>query len=397
MKILICSHLYPNTMNPVYGIFVHEQVQELVRQGCEVRVVSPVPWSPVPVRWLKDKWEAYARIPLRTVLDKIEVYHPRYVSFPRAYFFEHSGWFYYLGIRNTIDKIHQEFPFDIIHAHVALPDGYGTLLTNRTYRKPLVVTIHGLDMATTIHRNDGCKQCILEVLEAASKVICVSRKLRKQCLEVYDDEKKFEVVSNGISPDKILETPGHLREEYEGKKVLLTVGWLYKLKGHDYVIRSLPEIIERFPELVYLIVGSGPEEDHLKRLVDQLRLNDYVKFCGRKDYNTVMEYMSICDLFVMPSWDEGFGIVYLEAMAHGKPVIACRGQGIEDVIVDGEMGLLVKPKDPQSLKEAMIKLLADRQLAEGMGRRGKQVMLSDFTWKKSAQKLLEIYEEVLKG
>jgi len=329
------------------------------------------------------------------VRDGIEVYHPRYISFPRAYFFEYSGWFYYLGIRKTIEKIHREFPFDIIHAHVALPDGYGALLADRVHKKPLVVTLHGLDMATTIHRNDKCKQCILEVFEAANKVICVSSKLRKRCLEVYDHETKFEVVSNGMSLDKIVEAPGQLREKYEGKKVLLTVGSLYRLKGHDYVIRALPEIIERVPALVYLIVGSGPEEDCLKRLMDELGLNDYVEFCGRKDHETVMEYMSICDLFVMPSWDEGFGIVYLEAMAHGKPVIACRGQGIEDVIVDGETGLLVKPKDLENLKKAMIRLLANRSLAENMGRRGKQVVLSDFTWGKGVQKLLEIYEEVL--
>ena len=107
LRILILSHLYPNTVNPVYGIFVHEQVQELVRQGCEVRVVSPVPWSPVPVRWLRGKWGGYARISLRTVRDGVEVSHPRYVSFPKAYFFKHSGWFYYLGIRKTIEKIHR--------------------------------------------------------------------------------------------------------------------------------------------------------------------------------------------------------------------------------------------------------------------------------------------------
>lgn len=397
MRVLILSHLYPNTMNPVNGIFVHNQAEELVRKGCEVKVVSPVPWSPVPIRWLKGKWEAYARIPLRTVRDGIEVYYPRYIAFPRAYFFEYSGWFYYLGLRRTIEKIHREFPFDIIHAHVALPDGYGALLVNRVYKKPLVVTIHGLDMATIIHRNDRCKRRIFEVLATASKVICVSSKLRKQCLGVYDDDAKFDIVSNGISPAKILEAPGHFREKYEGKKVLLTVGWLYKLKGHDYVIRALPEIIERVPALVYLIVGSGPEEDCLKRLVDQLGLNDYVEFCGWKDHETVMEYMSICDLFVMPSWDEAFGVVYVEAMAHGKPVIACRGQGIEDVIVDSETGLLVKSKDLESLKEAMIRLLIDRRLAEDMGRRGKQVVLSDFTWEKSAQKLLEVYEEVLRG
>jgi teichuronic acid biosynthesis glycosyltransferase TuaC len=395
VKLLILSHMYPNAMDPVSGIFVHEQAQELVRQGCEVKVVSPVPWSPVPVRWLKNKWGTYARIPLWTLHDGVEVYYPRYVSFPRAYFFGYSGWFYYLGIRHAVRGIYREFPFDIIHAHVALPDGYGALLANRVYQKPLVVTIHGLDMATTIHRNDRCRQCVLEVLEAVSRVVCVSSKLRKQCLGVYDDEAKFEIVSNGISPTKIVDTPGHLRGKYEGKKVLLTVGWLYRLKGHDYVIRALPEIIEKVPELVYLIVGSGPEEDCLKQLVDQLGLNDYVEFCGRKDHEMVMKYMSICDLFVMPSWDEGFGVVYLEAMAHGKPVIACRGQGIQDVIVGGETGLLVKPKDLESLKEAMMRLLTDRRLAKDMGRKGKQVVLSDFTWEKSAQKLMGIYREVL--
>jgi teichuronic acid biosynthesis glycosyltransferase TuaC len=395
VKVLLLSHMYPNLSNPISGVFVHEQAQELARQGCEIKVVSPIYWSPVPIRWLKGKWEAYARIPLRTVRDGIEVCHPRYVSFPRARFFEHSGWFYYLGSRKTIEEIHREFPFDIIHAHAALPDGYGALLANRVYRKPLVVTIHGLDMATTIHRNDRCEQYILEVVGAVSKVICVSSRLRKQCLEVYDDETKFEVVSNGISLDKILEAPGHLGEKYEGKKVLLTVGWLHKQKAHEYVIRALRDSIQRIPNLVYLIVGDGPEEDRLKRLVDQLRLNDYVEFCGRKDHETAMQYMSICDLFVMPSWDEGFGVVYLEAMAHGKPVIACRGEGIEDVIVDGKTGLLVKPKDLESLKESMIRLLANRRLAEDMGQRGKRVVLSDFTWEKSVQKLMGIYREVL--
>lgn len=396
MRVLILSHLYPNTTNPVYGIFVHEQVQELVRQGCEVRVVSPVPWSPIPVRWLKDKWGAYARIPLRTVRDGITVYHPRYVSFPQARFFEHSGWFYYLGVRKTIERIHRAFPFDIVHAHVALPDGYGALLLKKSYNKPLIVTIHGLDVMITIYRNARCRKNVDKVFGTATRVICVSTALKNFCLQVNDtDETRFRVIPNGFSPWKRFHDHTFLKDKYQGKVILLTVGYLIKRKAHEYVIQALQESIKRMPNLVYLIVGEGPEEDYLKRLVDRLRLNDYVEFCGRKDRETVMEYMSICDLFVMPSWDEAFGVVYLEAMGHGKPVIACRGQGIEDVIVDGKTGLLVKPKDLDSLKEAMIRLLSDRSLAEDMGRKGRQVVLSHFTWEKSAQKLMGIYREVL--
>ena len=330
--------------------------------------------------------------------DGVEVSHPRYVSFPKAYFFKHSGWFYYLGIRKTIEKIHRAFPFDIIHAHVALPDGYGALLLNKFYRKPLIVTIHGLDVMTTIHRNTGSWENVKRVFGMATRVICVSTALKGLCLQVNDaDETKFRVIPNGFSPGKGFHDHTFLKEKYNGKLILLTVGYLIKRKAHEYVVRALQDIIKRIPNLVYLIVGEGPEEDHLKRLVDQLELNDYVEFCGRKDHHTVMEYMSICDLFVMPSWNEAFGVVYLEAMAHGKPVIACRGQGIEDVIADGETGLLVKPKDLESLKEAMIRLLADRRLAEDMGRKGKRVVLRDFTWEKSAQKLLEIYKEALTG
>jgi len=394
---VVLSHLYPNSSNPAYGIFVHEQAQELAHQGCKVRVVSPVPWAPVPICWLQDKWRAYARIPLRAVRDGIEMYHPRYVSLPRAGFFEHSGWFYYLGIRETIEKIHRELPFDIIHAHVALPDGYGALLLNKSYRKPLIVTIHGLDVMKTIHRNARCRENVKRVFGTATRVICVSTVLKDLCLQVEADETKFRVIPNGFSPRKEFHDRTCLRDRYKGKLVLLTVGYLIKRKAHEYVIRALRDSIKRMPNLVYLIVGEGPEEDRLKRLVDQLGLNDYVEFCGRKDHETVMEYMSICDLFVMPSWDEAFGVVYLEAMAHGKPVIACQGQGIEDVIVDGETGLLVKPKDMESLKKAMHRLLIDRGLAEDMGRKGRQVVLSDFTWEKSTQKLMGIYREVLAG
>lgn len=86
LRVLILSHLYPNTMNPVRGIFVHEQVQELIRQGCEVRVVSPVPWSPIPLSWLLDNYRSLARIPHKALWYGVEVRYPRYRLFPRGYF-----------------------------------------------------------------------------------------------------------------------------------------------------------------------------------------------------------------------------------------------------------------------------------------------------------------------
>ena len=398
LRVLILSHLYPNTMNSVRGIFVHEQVQELIRQGCEVRVVSPVPWSPIPLSWLLDNYRSLARIPHKALWYGVEVRYPRYRLFPRGYFFEYSGWLYYLGVRKAVKEIHREFSFDIIHAHIALPDGYGAFLLSKAYGKPFVVTIHGHDIRTTIHRNERCRRSILKVFEAASKVICVSTRLKNQCLQAYGrDGNKFEVVNNGVSPAKVFEGVNPLREKYRGKRILLTVGNLVKRKAHDYVIQALSKILETNPQVVYLIVGGGPEETALRQLVGSLGLDEHVGFCGQQENEVAMQYMALCDVFVMPSWNEPFGVVYLEAMASGKPVVACQGQGIEDVVVDGQTGLLVEPKDVKSLQAALLKLLSDREFAENMGERGKQMVLANFTWEKNAKKAMRIYEKVLES
>ena len=108
-----------------------------------------------------------------------------------------------------------------------------------------------------------------------------------------------------------------------------------------------------------------------------------------------MRHMALCDMFCLPSWEEGFGVVYLEAMAHGKPVIACRGEGIEDVVTDGETGLLVKPRDVDSLAEAIRFLLDHSDKAKTIGEQARSLVLENYTWEKNAERTLRVYKEVL--
>ena len=108
-----------------------------------------------------------------------------------------------------------------------------------------------------------------------------------------------------------------------------------------------------------------------------------------------MQYLSICDVFSLPSWEEGFGVVYLEAMAYGKPVIACKNQGISDVVTDGETGLLVEPKDINTLINAIDFLLSNPEEAQKIGEKGRKLVLENYTWEKNAQKTIKIYNEVL--
>jgi glycosyltransferase involved in cell wall biosynthesis len=305
----------------------------------------------------------------------------------------------YYGIKKIVDKIYQKFPFDIIHAHVALPDGWAGMRIAVKYKKSLIVTIHGQDFYKTIFRNKRCKESIEKVINFSNKTIVVSNKLRKIGRQNLDiSSGKMRVIFNGIDLEELLTIKNHEPLlKCKNKKVILTVGYLIKRKAHRYVIKALTRLALKHPDIIYLIAGDGPEEKNLKKLVKEEKLEKFVKFLGRINHQEVMTLMRSCDIFVLPSWDEAFGVVYIEAMASGKPVIACKGQGITDVIKDGETGLLVKPKDVDSLVKAIDFLLSHPEEAKKMGERAKKLVLENYTWEKNAEKTIKVYKEVVGG
>jgi len=411
MKVLVISHMYPSSFNEVGGIFVHEQVKALAAKGVEIQVVSPVPWTPFPINYLTSKWKNYSAIPERSIWEGITVWYPRYVTFPRAWFFASSGQRMYLGIKELVAKIYQKFKFDLIHTHVALPDGYAGMKIAQKYKKPLIVNIHGQDFQQTIFKSKKCKKNIEKVINYSTKTIAVSKKLKKvgeKYLEVNKD--KIIVVPNGINmevnKDKIIVVPNGINmrdiytgknkniQEYNGKKVILSVSHLIKTKGIDLNLKAIDKLKQKYPDIIYLIIGKGKEKKDLKKLVNKLNLQNMVIFIGEVSHYEVMEYMASCDIFSLPSWNEGFGVVYIEAMAQGKPVIGCQGEGIEDFVEHGITGMLVKPKDVDSLVGALDFLLSRPSEAQDIGKRARGLVLKKYTWEKNAEKTIEVYREV---
>ncbi len=396
MKILVLSHMYPSTFNEMRGIFVHELVKELVRQSCKVKVVSPVPRTSFPVNRLSSKWKAYSQIPLQSNLDGIEVYYPRYLAFPRAMFFASSGRRMYRGIKELIDKMYREFPFDLMHAHVALPDGYAAMMVNRWYDKPLVVTVHGQDLQVTLFRNDRCKRALARVFKKADKVISVSTKLKNIAKENLGFSEKISVINNGINSKELIGGKSSLASDYVDYRTILSASNLVSSKGIDLNLKAIAKLVKKYSNLRYVVIGDGPEINSLKKLTSRLNLKNNVEFLGRLPREKVMDYMSAASVFSLPSWREGFGVVYLEAMAHGKPVIGCAGEGIEDIIENGTTGLLVKTKDLDSLFEALDFLFSNPEESKAIGERAKKHVLENYTLQKNAEKTLEIYDELLK-
>jgi phosphatidylinositol alpha-1,6-mannosyltransferase len=208
---------------------------------------------------------------------------------------------------------------------------------------------------------------------------------------------RIELVQNGVDAGRFRPldaTEFRRRHDLDGRRVILSVARLVHRKGIDTVIEALPGLAARFPDLMYLVVGDGPERVRLEALVRRLGLEARVRMLGRLAHDDLVACYNACDVFALPVRDEaedveGFGLVFLEAGACGRPVVGSRAGGVVDAVVDGETGLLVAPDDPAALAEAIGRLFEDRELAARMGRAGRERVLASGTWDHAARAIAE--------
>ena len=395
MRVLVLSHMYPNQVNPLGGIFVRQQAEALAGLGVDVRVVAPVPWVPGWFRGI-GRWGGYAGVPAVEPGGQFPVFHPRILELPRSLGFEYYPHTYAWGARDVLEQQLRQ-GIDLIHAHVAHPDGAAAVKLARQHQIPVVVTIHGQDFAYTLTRSRKCRESVLATLREAAAVILVSAKLRDRYgLETWaDDLAKYRVIYNGVNLEDVEEDRAGRANVDEDRRILLSVGFLRPDKGHAVVLRALTELVPEFPGLLYRIVGDGAERPRLVQLTAGLGLNEHVEFLGSLPHRAAMRQMAQCEIFVLPSWREAFGVVYLEAMAHGKPVIGTQGEGIAEILDKEEVGLAVVPQDSDSLVEALRRLLRDREKGRTMGERGRELVRTQFTWAVNARRVVATYEEAV--
>lgn len=270
------------------------------------------------------------------------------------------------------------------------------LFLRRVMGIPVGTIIHGKEllfrgMLKSIKRKFG------KFLISKSDLLFMSNSfVKEKLLEMGFQEDRVVMIPFGVNLGNGLVTSKKQRKN--NKKNILTVGRLVERKGHDVVIKALPLVLEKFPNVRYIIVGKGPMERGLKELVRSMVLNHSVEFCG--EVKNIDDYYQNCDVFVMPSRFiekkgdvEGFGLVFLEANFFGKPVIAGRSGGISDAVIDGVTGLLVNPEDSTEIANAIIKLLENHELARKLGEQGRKRVLEEFTWEKAA----DVIERTMTG
>lgn len=255
------------------------------------------------------------------------------------------------------------------------------LLLNRVFGVDYVVLTYGWE----VWRLEG--RLAREGLRRARKVFSISG-YTKERLQTQLPELGGRVELLPCTVDAERFTPGAkspgLVERYdlEGKQLILTVGRLSHeegRKGFDTVLRALPRILLHRPDVKYMIIGKGEHLHHLRARAEELGVRDSVIFAGFVPDEEIVAHYNLCDVFVMPSKQEGFGIVFLEALACGKPVIAGDRDGSKDALLGGELGLLVDPDDTDHVARAVLSVIngeVDKQYRNGS--RLRQAVVANF-------------------
>jgi glycosyltransferase involved in cell wall biosynthesis len=382
MRVLFLTHSFPRHVGDVAGAFVLRLASALADQGVAVKVIAP----------------ATATARQQEVMEGVPVHRFRYA--PRALetlAYEgnmatqvRESWSATLALVGLLGaELHAAMTelrreqYDVIHAHWWFPNGVAAAAAARWSGLPLVTTLHGSDvrLGRTIK---PARPAMRQVLRRSARVTAVSRWLAEEAQQVAGGElptiAPMPVATELFAPDR--STP---RGE-----ALLFVGRLTRQKGVDLLLRALVSL----PGSVSLdIIGDGEERDSLVALAGSLGVGDRVRWHGALPAAALAAYYRRASSLVVPSTEEGLGLVAVEAQLCETPVIAFASGGVVDVIRDGETGILVRERTPDALARAVSVLLDSADRGDSLGRRGAMQARAAFAPDHVARRYAGIYRE----
>lgn len=391
MRILFITPNYPVSSDSYKGIFIKELAEAINESGCEIRVVH----LHSKIIWPLSLINRYKFNPDSNLLSPIPLIKYSITVFPGAIGMISMANMWGRQLYKILRKTWNDFNPDIIHAHSFIPGALVGKKISEFYKCPLVVTTHGADTRVWLHRYGG-KRVIRDLCNNQTTAItCVSKTVKNLLSQSQISTNKCEVIPNGMDMKKIFSGINSVRKRYVDKLLILGIGNLIRSKGFDLFIQAFQLLRQKNRQIHGIIIGDGPEKDNLQKLIRQFHLENDVELTGAKSPKGTMEYMDACDIFCLPSWSEGFGMVYLEALAHRKPVIAVEGQGIADIIKHGEAGYCIKPGNLKELLNYLQSLIDDPDKRNRMGLRGQMLVENNYTWKHCSHQYINIYSSIL--
>jgi glycosyltransferase involved in cell wall biosynthesis len=395
LKVLVLASTFPRWLGDREPPFVFELSRRLAAHH-DVTVLAPHAAGAKTTermegmdvfrfRYLPERWESLAYD--GGILSNLKAYPWKYSLVP----------FFLLGQLVTLYRILRNERVDVIHAHWLFPQGLLALLARalaRTRHTPLLCTSHGGDLFGL--RGYVFSRLNRTVLLSAEAVTVVSNVMRDFAISLGGAGERIQVIPMGVDAAGTFLPPLHHERRED---TLLFVGRLVEKKGLEYLLRALPNVVERRPSMRLVIVGSGPEEHSLKRLAREINIEDRVSFLGSVRNSELPELYRMATVFVGPSIataagdQEGLGLVFAEALACECPVIASDLPAIGDLVIDGSTGLVFRQRDTVDLANKLSRLLDDPLLRQSLGQEGRRVVCRQFDW----SGVTERYSQLLVG
>ncbi len=323
-----------------------------------ILVVAPVAWFPFQ-SWVR-RWRPHFRPmpPAREVQDGIEVMHPRFFSIPGVFKWL-DGLFMALACLKSVGRVVRQHRPALIDSHFAYPDGFAAVLLGRRFRLPVTVTLRGTEFS--LSRFPARRRLIVWTVNQADRVFTVANSLKEHVRTLGARTEHVIRVGNGVDGERFRRES---RDEARNRlgispdaKVLVSVGGLCERKGFHRVMELLPDLLERHPNLLYLVVGGpSPEGDwsgRLRELAQELGVEQQVRFLGRVAPDELRWPLSAGDVFVLATSNEGWANVFLEAMACGLPVVTTDVGGNAEVVCRPDLGIVVPFGDAEALADAL--------------------------------------------
>ena len=388
LRILMMIHRQAD--NSPYCFYVHEQAKALRALGHDVVVISCVGVTPMMERLRPAQAAVERETPTQAVVDGVLVVYPRALTLGNAGERLLGGRLLARAALPVARKLHEEKPFDLVHAHMLPRDGHAGLLVARALGVPMALTVHGTDVLRYFEPGRTPWARNRRIAQEADALMAVSTLLLSRVAPYRGEGRITRVVPNGVDlslvPEQVRTTP----------RAVISVGTLKARKCMDRTLEAFARLAGEFPDATLTIVGMGEMEGALRGRIAELHLEQRVTLTGGLPHGQVLARMAESDLFVLPSWGEGYGIVYIEAMAAGCIAVGAKGEGIEDTIRDGENGFLVPAGDTDAVCRVMRDVFAHRERYAGLRERGRQTARA-LTWARNADTVAAIYQEMLEN
>jgi len=387
-NILYIVHNYTN--------FQKDPIEEAARYFKKVYVL--VRYKPIsriakyiPIKWI-NKYKDSQIIDTWKTPNNVEVIRTPVWYLPFGIFYKMLGESHFRAAERVIKK--RQIRFDLIHSHFIWSSGYVGMKLKEKYHVPLVVTGHGYDVYQLPFKDEWWGSKTTRIINSANKVITVSETNKINLMKLGINPSIILVLINGYDSNKFYSIEKDNSRKLLGierdKKIFLTIGNLEIVKGHEYFIRALKLLVNEFPNIYLFVIGSGRLFAKTKDLIRSLGLERNIYLLGFIRHEEVNKWINACDVFVLPSLNEGSPTVMFEALGCGKPIISTKVGGIPEIINSSDYGLLVEKGNIEELANALKKSLGKSWDYEEIEKYGKQ-----FAIKNTVNKLSRLYKELL--